>query len=107
MNDHNPLHMPDFRTADERTEHIKNNADHFTVTFRYNLKNITREFKELDFARLYAKFAANEVGKPVLIYAVLGPHDSWIETVNPHGKRTIKYKPRNTAKTTRTGGESV
>jgi hypothetical protein len=81
----NKLHLPDFKTSDERTEYIKNNADYFSITWRKDRKNVKLEYNTLETARHAASLfhKSKFVVVPILIYAVLGPYDSWVENVSP------------------------
>jgi hypothetical protein len=73
----------DFESAQERTDYIRDNADYFTVTFRSGLKNHTFEFQDLETARMNAVLASLALQRPVMIYAVLYPYDTWLENVFP------------------------
>jgi hypothetical protein len=87
-------HLPDFESAQERTDYIRDNADHFTITFRLNLKNHTFEFMDLDTARMNAVLAAHALQRPVMIYAVLYPYDTWVENVTATNEQLARYLPR-------------
>lgn len=87
MNDA-PIYLPDFESAQHRTDYIRNNATHFTITFRLDRKNRTFIYSSLEKARKNALVAAKVYHKVVMIYAVLGPYDSWIENV--HHSKTEK-----------------
>jgi hypothetical protein len=90
------MHLPDFQTADERTEYIKSNADYFTLVYRRGRRNIRLEYKTLDGARAGARAAADFMNQNVIIYAVICPfsevsepygYSSWIETIKPIGQK--------------------
>jgi hypothetical protein len=88
----------DKRTESVRDEHIRHNADYYTVTFRKDMKNHTFVYSTLELARINALVAAKKLQRPVLIYGVCCPYDdpsglsgyqSWIETAYP-SKTPIK-----------------
>jgi len=86
------IQFPIFESADERTAFITEHADYFTVAFRRDLKNYRFEFHDLPTARLNARFAAQRLGRSVMIYSVMCPFSdpsenyglsAWIENVYP------------------------
>jgi hypothetical protein len=87
-----PVQLPIFESSEERTAFITENADYFTVTFRRNMKPYRYEFNDLETARLNAQFAANHLGRPVLIYGIICPFSeqsenyglsTWVENAYP------------------------
>lgn len=87
-------HLPDFQSSQERTDYIKNNADYFTISFRMGMRNNTFEFEDLDTARMNAVLSAMTLKQPVMIYAVIYPYDTWIESVKPTQDQINEYLPR-------------
>lgn len=73
-----------FESANDRNAWIIQHADHF-VAFRMIKRERQRvEAKTLDEARLKAAhLLAENNSKPVLIYAVSGIHDTYVESVKP------------------------
>jgi hypothetical protein len=65
----NKLHLPDFKTSDERTEYIKDNADYFSITWRKDRKNVKLEYKTLETAR----HAASLFHKSKFVHHFRGP----------------------------------
>jgi hypothetical protein len=73
-----------FETAQSRNDWIIEHAEYFTTCRMINRKYIRNEHKTLDEARRHAKTMLAENGtKPVLIYAVQGNSDTYIEMVKP------------------------
>jgi hypothetical protein len=85
------LIMPIFETAQERTDFIRDNATYYTIAWRQDYQNKVFRYTDLQYAREQAKFAANHLRRPVMLYAVWHPelldndfgYDSWIENVKP------------------------
>lgn len=75
--------LPDFKSADERAKYIRENAEFFTVISRKGLKNLRLEYATIEAARIAAATVANFLEQPALIYAVFGPYDAWVKTVQP------------------------
>lgn len=86
--------IPDFGTDrganDKRDAFIRDNADYFTVFIRMYGERFKDEFKTLEAARAKAKEVydslAPEKRRPLLIYAVYGIYQAWVE--NYDGKET-------------------
>jgi hypothetical protein len=76
-----PREMPDFKDPDQRTQWIKEHAERFTCSYRKRTVIVHTEHPSLHEARRAAWFLTQAVNGSVMIYAVYGPHDSWIETV--------------------------
>jgi hypothetical protein len=73
-----------FATAQERQDWIIQHANHFTTVRRLNMVVAKQEHKTIDEARAHAKKMVEANGtKPVLIYAVNGNSDTYVEMVKP------------------------
>lgn len=70
-----------FQTAEERKSLICDGADYFTACRFIDRKRIREEAPNLEAARAIAHLMLLENPKPVLIYAVQGVHDTYVETV--------------------------
>jgi hypothetical protein len=80
--------IPDFKTAEERSKWIEDHADYWTaVRFRGRGYYERREFIDRQSAEKAARRMANDSpGRPVMIYAVAGTHDSFVTAITPEGK---------------------
>jgi len=80
--------LPDFNTSVERDEWIRAHADYWTaVRFRGRGYYERREFKDRQSAETAARRMANDTpGRPVMIYAVAGEHDSFVVAIQPEVK---------------------
>jgi hypothetical protein len=76
--------IPDFQTAEERSQWIKANADGFIVV-RFEGRGVYKryEFDTLTAAQITAKHLANQTGKVHMVYATSGMHDTWLENHKP------------------------
>jgi hypothetical protein len=84
--------LPDFKTAKERDQYFLENAEMFTVIRRLSPYSVDRhECKGYFEATRLATKLAKEAGRPYLIYGVIGPYDSFIETRLPDGKAALAY----------------
>ena len=77
--------IPDFETAEERSEWIQAHADLWTAVRFHGRGNYERhEYKDRLSAETAARRMANENhSKPVMIYAVAGVHDSFVIAIKP------------------------
>ena len=76
--------IPEFKTATQRSEWIKNNADMYTaVRFHGRGRYERHEYRDYPSAVTAAKRMANESGKHFMVYAVAGIYDTWIQTIPP------------------------
>lgn len=74
--------MPDFKTIEERAKWVIDGAEYFTVV-RTQFRNRTRtEHPTLAEATAEAqRIVGEDPGARLMIYAVRGPHDTWVKTV--------------------------
>lgn len=73
-----------FESAQARQEWIIQHAEYFTTCRMIARRYIRAEHKSLDDARQAAKLLlAEDASKPILIYAVQGNSDTYIEMVKP------------------------
>lgn len=71
-----------FQTAEERTALIIKEAEYFTACRIIDRKRERHEASSIEGARALAKAMLAENGiKPILIYAVSGIHDTYVETI--------------------------
>jgi len=75
--------LPDFRTADERQQWFRQNAEHFTATCRAGTVSYKSEHKSLDEARSTATQLAKIMKKTIMLYGVVNSYDQWLENVKP------------------------
>lgn len=73
---------------DDRAEDFKANADYYVACYRQDYGYIKAHSLSLDELRYLAKEKANEIKRPIMLYAVKilsDPYgsDSWIENVMP------------------------
>ena len=80
--------IPDFKTADDRDQWIKANADYWTAVYFHGRGHYERhEFKDRLSAETAARRMANDNrNKPVMIYAVADGHDSFVIAIKPETK---------------------
>lgn len=77
--------MPlEFESAEERTDFFRKNADYYTITWKLDSKYPSFRFENLEAARDNAALTSVLIKRPVMLYAVIGPYDSWIENVYPN-----------------------
>jgi hypothetical protein len=77
-----------FESANDRNAWIIKNAEHFVAFRMLNRERQRLEAKSLDDARLKAAhLLAENNSKPVLIYAVNGISDTFVEMVKPEGSQ--------------------
>lgn len=92
-----PKTIPDFGSDREgsakRSQYIIEHADYFTTTCRYHRLG---EYTSLFAAQKAAREQFTMAQQPIMIYAVYGPYDTWVENV---GKETSE-KGSNTQKGT-------
>ena len=79
--------LPDFKTAEQRTEWIKGHADYYVATVRVGGISHRSEHATLEQAQAAAHYITGLCGKAVMIYACVGPYDSWVATVHPQALR--------------------
>ena len=73
-----------FQTHEERSAKIIKDADYFTCCRTINRQRQRLEAPSLERARVLASsMLAEDNTKPVLIYAVSGIHDTFVESVKP------------------------
>jgi|HubBroStandDraft_4_1064222.scaffolds.fasta_scaffold39907_3 hypothetical protein len=70
-----------FESANERNAWIIQHADYFVACRLIDRKRERHEAKTLDEARAMAKQLLKQNPKPVLIYAVNGISDTYVETI--------------------------
>jgi uncharacterized protein with GYD domain len=76
--------IPNFHTAEDRSNWIKANADMYTaVRFHGRGKYERHEFKDHPTAVEAAKHMAEQSGKFYMIYACAGIYDTWCCTIGP------------------------
>lgn len=80
--------MPDFKTPDERTGYIVQNADYFTAVRFLGVGQYERhERASLVEAIDCAQALANATGKLYGVYAASGPYDAWVRNIHPERKQ--------------------
>lgn len=76
--------LPDFKTPKERDQYFLEHAEFFTVIRRLSPYSVDkRQCKGYFEATRLADKLVKESGRPYMIYSVIGPYDSLIETVLP------------------------
>jgi hypothetical protein len=77
--------VQDFKSEPERRQFITDNAEYFTVVRYLGPRGgyERHELPDLSKAQKLAQRLANESGKVFAIYAVIAPHDTWVENVEP------------------------
>jgi hypothetical protein len=70
-----------FESSNERNAWIIQHADYFVACRLIDRKRERHEAKTLDEARALAKQLLKQNPKPLLIYAVEGIHDTFVEAV--------------------------
>ena len=75
--------LPSFENEADRRAWITDNADYFTCIRRHSRRYEREEFKTLEEARKGAKRLIDMQKLPVMIYAVFGPYDTWVENIMP------------------------
>lgn len=77
-------HPLNFESAQARQDWIIQHAEYFTTCRLIARKYVRNEHKSLEEARQHAKvMLAENSAKPVLIYAVQGNSDTYIEMIKP------------------------
>jgi hypothetical protein len=77
-----PMDRPvNFENANERNAWIIQHADYFVACRLIDRKRERHEAKSLEEARNIAKALLKENKKPLLIYAVQGIHDTFVESI--------------------------
>lgn len=70
-----------FASAQERTDWLIANADHFTTARRFGHQVDRQEHPTLKHAEEHAKVLLTHHPKPVMIYAVKGVEDTYVKTI--------------------------
>jgi len=80
------------QTTQEHDDYIIKHASHFTVTFRWGMRQTTLECPNLDTSKAKAMVAANILRKNVLIYAVSGPLQAYVGAMH-YNKDGVVFVP--------------
>ncbi len=76
--------LPDFKSINERDQYFLEHAEMFTVVRRLSPYSIDRYgCRNFSAAERLATELAAKFQKPYMIYAVIGPYDSFVEAVHP------------------------
>ncbi len=79
--------LPDFKSINERDQYFLDHAEMFTVVRRLSPYSIDRHgCRNFSAAKRLATELAAKFQKPYMIYAVIGPYDSFVEAVQPQPK---------------------
>jgi hypothetical protein len=100
------IQLPDFKTAKERDQYFLENAEMFTVIRRLSPYSVDRhECKGYLEATRLADKLTKDTGRIYMIYAVIGPYDSFCEAT--HVRRFDgKDKPTDILTSNRSSSES-
>jgi len=73
----------DFKTSEERSQWITDNADYYTTFVIINRKKYGDTYTTLEKAEKAAHAACGTLHKPVMIYAAKGVESTWVKTIQP------------------------
>lgn len=90
-----PKTIPDFGSDREgsakRSRYIIEHADHFTLVHRYQQIMACGSLKA---ARQAAQVLSPRYSNPLMIYAVYGPYDTWVENYDGKHHQTKEGSPQ-------------
>jgi len=78
-----PNIRPEFKTSAERSKWIVANADYWRASAIINRRPWSERHSTEAQATAAAKRAANTFRKPIMVYAICGPEDTWVKNVFP------------------------
>ena len=78
-----PKVRPEFKTSEERSKWIIDNADHWSAAVVLDRRPWSDLYPTQAQATAAARRAANTLRKPVMVYAVCGVESTWVKTIHP------------------------
>jgi hypothetical protein len=75
--------LPDFKSPEERHAYFRRHVGFFTAACRLERFTYRSEHETLEDARAAAAAVAKALNKVIMIYAVIGNYDQWLENVKP------------------------